>query len=1327
MSDKVPLLPRTLLKLAAAIIKHQIKQRFGEEGLAIALSALSEVAGDELTDKLRSYYQNQEEAQKVLEAFKQADECFKRMCEVDALRQAIHELPLSGATTLHDIALTLPSTLDSDNLRNAIRQVFSQYWIDQLDDDLLDQASMIYLFCLDRALATSTDQLGATIFRKVEQIEINTDELLAGYDRLQITATDILMNQERLENEIGLIRESLDVITRTSGIATSTPEVDTKSLNRQELAINSKLDQCFNLLKTGNPKVARKALTEIENEIKEHEVSDLLRFKLHTLLGRCALDLREDGEAIDQFERAYRFAGDNPQAISNVALVSLMQGKLQKALDLSDTAISRGEVEAYAVRVATLAQMQDFKELENLIEEDNLNLISYVRALGFAFFEAGEYSKAKGYLQRALDMGCKGIPIHLTLASAITSQEIGNLASHSLDPILKDAEWHKSINDALGLVEIALIEARSGDNPFLITDALAMRAGLLGTLGDLDNAKADCEEVLRESPDHVGALHNRVVIAMLQEEYQLALDLANRLPEGPGRDPFIVFTKARALIETNKPQNALTILEEAYESEQFELFYPYQSAVIKARALSLLGRKEEAQKVKDTLHARGKNDHAALEACATIEIFLDNSIAAIEDLEIAYDLADTKYDRSRIALRLSDQMLRRGDHDAAIRWFEQSDINPVADIHLARNYIAALVNVERYDRAFVIVQRIRLEQGVEDPFVMEVEAFIAERLGQLELAHELDARLSELYPTEFKHRINLARIEFRRGCDKAGRTILQEINEYQIHDAYQLMLLARMHLLVGAFDRALAIGYRALRKGMDSPEIHLGYSMLFLHVDELIEGLDPETVSYNTAVRMVSGGQSLWVTILESEEPEATAFEFPADSEIARHLLGKHKGEIVDLRSGPLEHLSYEIKEIQSIYVRAFQESFAYFSTRFPGHLGIQRMQIVDHDFTPFLVAVAGKSSLDEAIYQAYRKGLLTLEQFGRIIGRNRIDVISGLMAIADRCVFASAGTHEEQEVQRKLSDEAPSIALDLSSLITLSYLDLLPELNQRFDNLYIPQHLIDELMEIRDDRHFMSVKGYKSITFKEGHFILDEISSNEITKSLDRIEELIAYVREKCQVVGIPTEQATFLTEPDQSLSDIGLISKATIIIAKQTNSPLLSDDARLRSIAHREYGVPGFWTQALLKDLNNKGMISSEKYVEACVKLLLAGYTFTSVSEDLIVRVLKNHLYQTNPETMAAIEGLKGPETLEDDAIRIGAGVITNLWMTSIPREQRLFQLWNILNTLVRNREPAIVLIKLETALSIRMASHDYLLNEVLQEVRNWNVVRGLAARGM
>ena len=282
----------------------------------------------------------------------------------------------------------------------------------------------------------------------------------------------------------------------------------------------------------------------------------------------------------------------------------------------------------------------------------------------------------------------------------------------------------------------------------------------------------------------------------------------------------------------------------------------------------------------------------------------------------------------------------------------------------------------------------------------------------------------------------------------------------------------------------------------------MAYLNTFLYLEDELGDLTPKEVNNDTAIQLVSQNVTRWIKILTLTKPDEGNWEFPPVSLQGRLLLGKHVGDIVKFKSNMLEELEFTIKEIQSIYVRAFQETFEEFGTRFPNHPGINKINIIDQDFTKFFVFLFQQSDFTGKMSKFYDQGIISFGQLAKLIGRNQIDVFSSLQGNRDQRVFASFGSNIDQQEQQLAINSADRITLDLSFLLTVAYLDLLPKINARYQHVYIPQRLLDELERTLADRYLDSKKGRRVIGFHEGRPFIEEYAPEMIENNIQYIKD---------------------------------------------------------------------------------------------------------------------------------------------------------------------------------------------------------------------------------
>ena len=147
----MPNLGKNLLKLIFALLKHQVKNIFGEEALGVAAETLVEIGGEETQARLESIFGTNVGAEKLLKAAQQAEECFQRKCKDQDLRGAftlrIYDLP-----SLQKAISKLPTTIDEDELLDTIRIDLKRHHQKRLTDTQIESGVNLYADCLRHAL-----------------------------------------------------------------------------------------------------------------------------------------------------------------------------------------------------------------------------------------------------------------------------------------------------------------------------------------------------------------------------------------------------------------------------------------------------------------------------------------------------------------------------------------------------------------------------------------------------------------------------------------------------------------------------------------------------------------------------------------------------------------------------------------------------------------------------------------------------------------------------------------------------------------------------------------------------------------------------------------------------------------------------------------------------------------------------------------------------------------------------------------------------------------------------------------------------------------------
>ncbi|MCC7362082.1 MAG: tetratricopeptide repeat protein [Anaerolineales bacterium] len=1088
----------------------------------------------------------------------------------------------------------------------------------------------------------------------------------------------------------------------------------TQETGRTDTRFDAQIDLCEQLRAEGRHRTAYEQLNRLEKAARDGRASSRVLYRVLTNLGICALELGNTADAESKLEAAYDLEPRNPRAQANLAYARLLQGNPGEAIRLADTVLAQQPVGtgAPSVRIQAMAKLNSYKGVEQLVEEKYLDDAKYVAAVGFVFANAGSHERTIHYLRRALALDPTDFGSKLLLAKTLIDQSVGTQAHFVFKPTLTKIEYPaEGPNQALRLIEDALLQARTGDNERRRHDALAARSGVKAMTGDLEEAKKDANGVLSEQPDHVVALRNRMFIAIDEDKFQEVVEYYRKLPLDEQQSEGVALAAANAFIELGQPRDAVEILDSVCGKK---LPSDVSCVILTAHALILLGEREKATALRAGLAETGRGNPIVLEACAFIDHLLGDTEAMLSGLIEASKSASGAQHES-ICLRLAQWHLAQKQFAEAVTWFDRIGAERLLKSDHARAYVVSLYRNKQFDRAVDLARHAR-EDGLVELSLIELEAWMAEHLGDFNRALELDDLLISLEPREVKHLVNKARLAFRRGQREQAAKALEAIDVSVTTDAWQLMQVAELHSYVGNPELAARYAFLGRRYGFSDPEIHLAYVGLLFRLDDSLAALNPMSVTDDTAVLITSDQERRWIKILGLTTPDTQRSEFAPSSQLAAALLGHTVGNEVTLREGPLETLVYRIEEIQSIYVRALQETLESFSTLFPDHQGLHRFRVVDNDFTKFFAVVAAHGEFAQAAYRFYHDGALTLEQLARFMGRPQVDIQQGLAGFPEHRLYASQGSIEVQAREQHAAADAQSITLGLSSLISLGHLGLLPAVVKRYATVYVAQQVLDELQRTILEREALAEKGLRTIGYDAGRFFLDEVPAERAKEGIQRLAAVLESARSHLTVASVNPEYAQLLDSSGKEAGELGIVSLVTLLVAKQTGSTLCADDWRLRQYAWALHRTRSIWSANAISELHRSALISDVQHFQALTDLVRAHYYFTSVSADMLIWALKKSDYQLTAEVRDLFEALEGPDPQVEGVLDIVAAILKHIWSVSLLTFRRIALLQALLRSINKGRSAYFTLRLLASRLQSQFIVLPGQLDEVLAEMERW-----------
>ena len=184
-------LPKNILKLVAALLKHQAKLWLGDEAVGIAGETLIEIGGEEIEKKLDDLLSTKRGEAELLKAAQRANEYFQQNCTDDHLRQAF-TLAFGDLTSVQEALAELPTAMDTSQVEDAIQTALLRD-VPKLTPAQAKQGARLYTEGLQRALLPAKDFtlpiIGQTVLdNKNKLIELGYDqkEILVILKRIEL-------------------------------------------------------------------------------------------------------------------------------------------------------------------------------------------------------------------------------------------------------------------------------------------------------------------------------------------------------------------------------------------------------------------------------------------------------------------------------------------------------------------------------------------------------------------------------------------------------------------------------------------------------------------------------------------------------------------------------------------------------------------------------------------------------------------------------------------------------------------------------------------------------------------------------------------------------------------------------------------------------------------------------------------------------------------------------------------------------------------------------------------------------------------------------------
>jgi len=1051
----------------------------------------------------------------------------------------------------------------------------------------------------------------------------------------------------------------------------------------------AEVDHAKKLIENHNYEQALDYLLNLKTRIFQ-TASANIKFRILSNIGASYLGLIGRGtEAAENFLEALQYNPTDEKAKCNAALGKILLDQKTEAREILDEVlkINQGSVRALALKLQTIINIKELQDYISKIPEQLKSKTDISMMIGIMYSEFGDLATSRIWLEKVINN------------EDITPQAKAKYAEIILQINLKDnyfAIQSKQIkieveNDLKLVVKYfseAIKEIENTDLYKIRMDWINNMGVAKGILGNFDEAKIDFEKVDLLAPDDVMFLRNRALVYFEQENYGESKKYLEKIIKLEKEPDSSYQMYAELLVKEKRVDEAIKVLLKVIEkSNSSQLIENSKRQLIQIYISD--NNLESAQKLNDELRSQDPENIFFLIDAASIEKAKNNIKSSLSYLLEAEKYVSDDVGKDKI-LALADSFYFAKDYRRAAKLYEII-LTLANDTNQTYRYLISLYKTGQYQKALDLCKRLR-DRLIFLKYAVEIEAAIYEEIGDLEGAKNVcKDYLNRKDDYEIKLRLALINFQldnFKELDEFLGEKIPEDID---LQSGFQIVFLLAQR---GLKKKSFEIAYDLREKFFDNPEAHSNYIAFFLQNEsgnESILGADEVEIGA-TAILKDELGKEFIYTIVE-KNPNKARNEITKDEDLGKVLLGKRVGEEFKINIGLMSEEKRFVKEIKSKFVNAFQETLL-FNEKFPGTIkGFQSIKVslspekeeLDENFkNKFLKTLEQRSEYCLEIENLYNKGKITIGAFAVLIGRNIFELWSGLCNRPGVGIKCANGDLQERSNSYTLFDNEIKLIIDPISLMTIFQLDVQDKIVKEFGKLGIAQSTINLLKtDLLEMKNGIKSKGY-SVASKEGEQgSMIEISEEQIKKNSEKIEKIVEWIKENCEVISSPGDLSE--NKKREKLSKIlGKESLDTVLICTQPNNfVLFSDDERLRNLAKTEFGIEGVWSQIILSKLKDQGAIKEEEFQNYVVKLINLNYHYIFIDSPTLVEAAKISDWKaekTFEKTLSIIENDKSDIL---SAINVATGFFYLLWKEPILPEYRNKLIDCTLKYLFKNRD--------------------------------------------
>lgn len=1023
--------------------------------------------------------------------------------------------------------------------------------------------------------------------------------------------------------ETKLVNQSQDILDKLKDLTVKLDQSDGNNPLMKEY--ERQISKAVEKLQTGKISNALEDLLNLKEVILER-AEKLLKFKVLTNIGVCYYNQDNSELAAKYLIEAHDYDPTSKTSLSNIVNAYMAIKDNEQATKYLNIFLSHfpEDPDAYSCFIKIHGETCDLAELEAKVPNILLKNPDIIAAFGTMARHKGLIQESINRLEEARLLKPEDQFIQQQLIQSYFQKYNFNFKLINLK-ILNEAERLELIH-ILELINQNLSTVAKTDLFNIKSRILMAKSFILDLLKRTDEAIATNEEGLRLDPENVLLLKQRAILMLYQKKHDEAIKILSTLRDKSTLPDAAMFL-AEVYRNSGKINEGITTLEKYIkmcddphykEQSKHILLDMYIQTKQKAKIRTFIVKNFRKELILDKVSL--SDAYTFLGKRKIGKRLLFEAIALINK--------ETRYkEKHYLAEALKKTEL---DHEA-IAIYEQI-AEPESHSEDTVNLIGLYQKTGNNAPALTMMKTLREKNGPIKG-ITNVEAATYNQLGAYETSATILIEYLGKYPDDLNLKLMLNSINLRLGNEQTVDDFFNEKIQYWKLDIETFRTYVSQFFAAKRRKQAFDIiyEYRRLKNNEEANTAYLQAVLQFPIEDN--EKTEADTVDLDCAVTFKSESKTFTLIVEDRPSSELLNNEINPSHPKFMQIIGKRLGDIVEFEGNYVKWTIIEIiPKLRWAFLEGQEKNDTIYAETsviksFPSE---NLMEVIAKFTNP-----NWKKTFDLVIGY-YKNKQIGFGLTALMLDKEPWEMWSQLRSMTDVGIMAATGTGEEFQFASSLISTDKRLVADFLSVVTLYELKILPLIESKFGKILISQSTFDL---------------FYNYELSAWSFVREDVVN-------EKLEDLISSVKLYTEVQ-LPKSLIEINTiEKQEGDKRLGRSFHDTILLAKESDGLLLSEDIVLRVIAKQKYKVSGIWTQPLLWHLLTHQALHLWDYEDHVLSLVQLNYRHTSIREYTIVRAFSKANYTINEALRACFQIFSGKNCDLDSAVRVACGFLLILW---------------------------------------------------------------------